>query len=332
MVLAIYGLRACCGPSRNPAATSQRKPAVHRYFPDMDIPVRVDEENSRAWTEVAIGSRIDHRVLSLVGDPVGHSNFAQVNDLYPFEKVSDRVRAYLAAALEHLMFWADYAAPLRFHEEQVTNFTLRPAYTLARAAIEASAQAVWLMDTRDPMECVRRHLCLIRWDLQEHRKSKLDLVDKRAVEERENDLLKRVSQVFKPEQIRPPGGGYLEVIRSACAANDLDLDAQDAERLWRAASGAAHGKYWPSVELQKVHPGEEYEPGHFRSVQLPDPSGMTEVLRAAHTMSQYGVLRFADYAGAGIQALLEEATKWVTMRLPVRADATPEELRKLRRD
>jgi len=291
--------------------------------------VPVDNANSRAWTEVAIASRIDHRIMSLVGDPVESSNFRQVNDLYPFEKVSDRARAYLIAALEHMLFWADYAAPLKFHEEQITNFTLRPAYTLARAAIEASAQAVWLMDTRDPLECARRHLCLIRWDLQEHRKSKLDLADKRVVQEREDDLLKRVSQVFTPEKIRPPSG-YLEVIRAACRAKELNLDAQNAERLWRAASGAAHGKYWPIVELQQVHVGEEYEPGHFRSVQLPDPTGMTEVLQAAHTISQYGVLRFADYCGADISALLEEAKQWVTRRLPIRSDASPEEIRRLR--
>ena len=57
--------------------------------------------------------------------------------------------------------WADYSAPLRFHDEQTINFTLRPTLTLARAAIEASAQAVWLMDTTDPIECIRRHISLM---------------------------------------------------------------------------------------------------------------------------------------------------------------------------
>jgi hypothetical protein len=41
--------------------------------------------------------------------------------------------------------------------------------------MEASAQAVWLMDTLDP--CVVHtppSVALMRWDLQEHRKSKLD--------------------------------------------------------------------------------------------------------------------------------------------------------------
>lgn len=137
----------------------------------MTIPFRIDEENSRAWTAVAHSARVDHRAMFLIRDPQPGSNLADVAELYPYERVSDRVRAYLMAGIEHMLTWADLTAPLKFHEEQVTNVMLRPAYTLARATIEASAQAVWLMDTRDPLECVRRHLSLMRWDLQEHRKS-----------------------------------------------------------------------------------------------------------------------------------------------------------------
>jgi hypothetical protein len=125
------------------------------------------------------------------------------------------VRAYLMAAIEHMLTWADLTAPLKFHDEQVTNVRLRPAYTLARATIEASAQAVWLMDTLDPIECIRRHLSLMRWDLQEHRKSKLDQAEKDIIKAREAELLRRVSQVFKPDDIKPPNT-YLDVIRSAC--------------------------------------------------------------------------------------------------------------------
>jgi hypothetical protein len=147
--------------------------------------------------------------------------------------------------------------PLIFHPDQVVNVTLRPAYTLARATMEAAAQAVWLMDTRDPIECVRRHLSLIRWDLQEYRKSKTDLSDKQAISATEDDLLHRVSRVFEPGDIKPPRG-YLDVIRTACDAKGLDLEADAAERLWSAASGAAHGKYWPTLELQRIQVGEEY--------------------------------------------------------------------------
>ncbi len=267
----------------------------------------------------------------LIGDPAASSNFAQANKLYPFIKVSDRTRSYLVAALEHLLLWADYAAPLKFHEDHVVNFTLRPAYTLARAAIESSAQAIWLTNTREPRECIRRHLCLIRWDLEEHRKSKSDSAAKDVIRGYDARLLERVSSEFQAKDIQPPKS-YLEVIQAACTADELDLDAKTAERLWRAASGAAHGKYWPTIELQQTHVGKEYEPGHFRSVQLPDTLGMAEVLRAAEVMFTYGVLRFADYSGADIAALLREAKRWLLEQVTIREDASPDVLRRLRED
>jgi hypothetical protein len=42
------------------------------------------------------------------------------------EKVSDRARHYVTAALRHMLMWADYAAPFKFHPEQAV--TLRPSY------------------------------------------------------------------------------------------------------------------------------------------------------------------------------------------------------------
>lgn len=83
----------------------------------MSIPFRVDETNSQAWTAVAHSARVDHQVLCLIRDPEPGSNLAEVAKLYPYEKVSDRVRAYLMAGIEHMLMWADFSAPLKFHEE-----------------------------------------------------------------------------------------------------------------------------------------------------------------------------------------------------------------------
>jgi hypothetical protein len=291
----------------------------------MTVPIRVDEINSEVWTVVAHTARIGHRALCLIGDPEPGSNFADAARLYPYEKVSDRARAYLLAGLEHMLTWADLHAPLKFHDEQVVNVTLRPAYTLARATIEASAQAVWLMDTRDPRECIRRHLSLMRWDLQEHRKSKLDLAAKNLIKAREAEMLQRVSREFTPREIEPPNT-YLNVIRSACEAQGLDLDADVAERLWRAASGAAHGKYWATLDLQSISVGEEYEPGHHRTVQVPDAGGISEVLQAASTMSQYGVVLYAQYSGVDVAAVFGAATSWIAGQVPLKDGTSREEL------
>lgn len=134
------------------------------------------------------------------------------------------------------------------------------------------------MDTTDPMECIRRHICLMRWDLQELRKSKLDATEKAKAKDLEDALVHRVSDVFADDQVWVPNG-YLDVIRSACAADGVTLEPDDAERIWRAASGAAHGKYWPTLELQQAIPVEEAL-GEFRTVLIPDVDGISEVLRA----------------------------------------------------
>jgi len=292
------------------------------------IPFPVDDKNSQTWIVAAHSARVNQRAMSLIGDPQPSSNFAAVARLYPYEKVSDRVRAYLMAGIEHMLTWADLAAPLKFHEEQAMNVTLRPAYTLARAAIEASAQAVWLMNTRDPLECVRRHLSLMRWDLQEHRKSKLDQAQKEAIKIRETDLLRRVSQVFEPDDIKPPNT-YLEVIRLACEADGLHLEPDAVERHWRAASGAAHGKFWPTQDLQRIHLEEDHESGRYRSFQLPDASAISEVLEVANTMSQYGVVLYAQHSGMNVAAVLGQAMAWVAEHVPLKPGATRADLMRL---
>jgi hypothetical protein len=284
--------------------------------------ILVDAVNQQAWIAVAHWTRINERMLSRIGDPAPGSNFDQVAELYPYERVADRARAYLRAGLDHLVMWADYAVPLKFHQEQVLNFTLRPTFTLSRAAIESSSQAVWLMNTRDPKECIRRHVSLMHWDFNEHHRSKTNSpAEQAAIDLRRRELLHRVSGVFQPDDIKPPRG-YLQVIKSACEATDLKLDADTAERLWTAASGAAHGKYWTNLDLQTVHVGEEYERGHRRTLQVPDATAMTEVLEAANAVMQHGVLRFADYSGANIQALVNEAVAWVAQNLPSQEGAS----------
>jgi len=305
--------------------------AASDYRPTVDILRPVSPEHSQAFTEVAQSARIHWHMHHMCGDPQPGSNFAQVNDLYPVEKVSDRSRHYVDAALEHLLMWADHVAPFKFHLEQTISFTLRPTYTLARAALESAAQAVWLLSTSDPVECVRRHLSLIRRDLQEHRKSFQAAEDKERCKQRETDLLEQVAEVFDEDKIRPPNG-YLAVLQYACAPDDLDLDTGTVERLWRSASGAAHGMYWPTLELQHVVPGEEYEPGQFRAATIPDSGPMVEMIRAAYKMTQYAALKHLLLSGADPAALVGPAMRWLTDNVTKKEDVDPHLLQQLRAD
>jgi hypothetical protein len=293
--------------------------------------VPVPPEVSAGFNEIAQAVRLIDRMAKSFGDPLPESNFAQVNDLYPFEKVSDRARHYVTAALEHLVMWADFAAPFKFHPDQTTTFTMRPTYALARAALETAAQAVWLMDTRDPIECVQRHLRLIRWDLSEHRKSHLHPHGKQSVKDRDELLVTRVARVFREDEIRPPQG-YLWVIQQACRPDDLQLEPEEAERLWRAASGAAHGMYWTNLELTEVDVGEEYEPGHFRTFTLPDARAMLEVLRASERVATYAALKYVLFLGEDPTRAMAGARRWLAGQITLRDGADPDVRRRLAGD
>lgn len=286
------------------------------------------QDVSERFTEVAMGTRLSWHMVSNCGDPAQGSTFLAANELYPFEKVSDRARHYVGAALEHLLMWADHAAPLKFHPDQQVNFTMRPSYALARASLETAAQAVWLLDTRDPRECIRRHLCLIRLDLDEHRKSRSDPEEKAAIRAQDEALLERVEEAFAPKDLHPPG--YLQVVIAAASADDLDLDPANAEWLYRAASGAAHGMYWPNIALKKVEPGEQYEPGHYRTRSLPDPELMAQAIRGAFDMTSHAAGKYLMWSGVDVPALAGGARRWLAENVTLRDDHDPEVLMKLR--
>lgn len=285
----------------------------------MDTGVPVDGDTARAWVAVAQSARMAQRILRAVGAPAPRSNFSQIDSTYPFEKASDWHRAFLSAALEHLILWADLAAPLKFHPEQDVTHSFRPAYTLGRAALEASSQAVWMSAGATAEECTRRHLSLSRWDYEEHRKSVRDPADKARVSEMDAKLLSRVAHTFSEEDLARPS--HYTVLRAMAPV--IGRHSDDVERIWRAASGSAHGRIWPSLALQHLVPIAEHEPGQVRAVTVPDPAGMTEVLEAANEVTMYGVLRHADYCNADIPALMDEARLWLVSVVPFRDDADP---------
>lgn len=184
------------------------------------------------------------------------------------------------------------------------------------------------MNTVDPLECVRRHLSLIRWDLAEHRKSFLDQSSKDRVKQRDLELLTRIHDVFAEEEVTPPRG-YLQIIREACNPSDLRINAEETERLWRAMSGAAHGMYWTNLDLTQVQLGEEYEEGHYRAITYPDPAAMVASLDTSLAMTQYGVLKYLDYSGADIAELQDTAKRKLAQEIPFKPTADPEIVEKL---
>jgi hypothetical protein len=240
--------------------------------------------------------------------------------------VDERARAYLTAALEHLLVWSELAAPLVFHPDQVVIHAQRPPYTLARAAIESSARAIWLLDCLDSLECSRRHLSLIRDDLKEHRKSKPGNAAKDELQRVDDEVVRRVAGVFDAARIAPPNG-HLWLIQQACRARDLELDADEVEGLWRAASASTHGMFWPQLELQQLVPDSDGR----NLVRVPDVYGIARVLKVPHIMTRYGVAKFATFCGADLASLHRASVIWLAQRLPLRDDSDPAIVRSLLR-
>ncbi len=143
---------------------------------------------------------------------------------------------------------------------------------------------------------------------------------KQGLKVRHETLLERASAVFAEGEVRPTN--HVEVLRAIAPV--VEVEAGHLEATWRAASAAAHGRVWPSLALQHVIPLAEYEPGHFHTFGLPDASKMTEALQLAERITTLGVLRHADFCGADIPRLLEEARLWLLSVSPLREDADPE--------
>lgn len=165
-----------------------------------------------------------------------------------------------------------------------------------------------------PYVCARRHLCLIRWDNSEYRRS-LPADRKHVARDQDQRLLEGVREHFAEHQLRPPN--YLSVLRDT--ASVVDRDPDEVEVIWRASSGSAHGKRWPAHALQRVTPGEEYEPGQFRTMLMPDPNAMTRALDIADALLTYGVSRFLQLSGADFAAAHQDAMQWLQSVVPMSA-------------
>ncbi|WP_350005117.1 hypothetical protein [Pseudarthrobacter sp. WHRI 8279] len=291
--------------------------------------VPLAREIMEPWVAVAQSSRLVNDVLSQIGEPLPGSNFEWVNAHYPFERSSDWCREFLAAAIEHMQLWADHVAPLRFHEEAEVIHTFRPVQTLSRAAIEAASQAVWVMDGGTASECARRHVCLVLDDLDQQRKAAQSEERKNHLKAARQLLLERLQSDISEKDIGQ-FPGYMNIVKEAAATVaakgtvDADLAHPEVvERLWRASAGSAHGKRWPSLELQFVNPEEEISPGQFATDRIPDPAAITHILNLAGSILSYGVLRFADYSGYTPQLgnILATAGENLGAIIPRRADA-----------
>jgi hypothetical protein len=290
--------------------------------------VPIPAEYEERWTAIATGTRTNFHIIRHLGPPLPGSKFHSIIELP--DRVDARTKAYITAGIEHLHLWADHVAPFKFHPEQRTRIDLRPGLTLARAAMECAAHALWIFGTRDIEECVRRHIALLRWDLQEHRKSKQSQPEKQQVQAYEDDLVQAVSAIFTEEQTRPPNG-YLQLFQQVCSSDEYTgFEITEVEPLWRAASGAAHGKVWVGNDLQVDHLLSGAD-GATRSIRVPSVEGILSVLEMADRMVLNATFKQVLWSGYDPTERSTLAFAWIGQNMTFRDGVDPAVVERMKR-
>ncbi|WP_442212837.1 hypothetical protein [Specibacter sp. RAF43] len=254
-------------------------------------------------------------MLGQVVDPAAGSAMAADDAAYGWEKCSAWVHSYLCAATENMLMWANAVVPPRISEGVVVHNSPRPYFTLARAGLEAAAQAVWVLKEDSSSERVYRHLRLVYHDLRQNALALEAAQDDRSAHARKRmaDLLDRTSGVYDPATIRKDEPKYSSMVAESAPFASLDPDQLLV--LWRGASAAAHGKNWFHQVAYETKAGEEYEPGYFRTTLVPDPKQVTKAVDAASSMISTGVLRYVILSGCDPVVAINKAQTTLTYEM-----------------
>lgn len=187
-----------------------------------------------------------------------------------------------AVALDHLRYLLDYT---RDPTERPPTFA---AFTLARAAIEAAAGALWLVG---PSTREERLANALTW----HAQDDADLVrfarnltgkprsgHKQAVSEHNTPIFTLA------ERLGLPPGAVLGALSSTTilTAAHLPPMAPSPFLTWSAASGFAHGRAWPTYLLQRLDPA----PGPNRLRVTTDPAVVLWFASAASALLDHAEL------------------------------------------
>jgi hypothetical protein len=279
---------------------------------------RVPDEELLKWVETAHSARVDYYTLEQVLDPRRDSDLALDDAGYRWEKCSAWVRSYLMAAADHLLLWANTVSPPRVHEGMTVANPPRPYFTLARAALESAAQAVWILEPAESVERVHRHLRLLYHDLRQLALALEAEGDDRASAARERMHLvqTRTSDLYAFKTIKDGEPKYLMIVREC--AEVIKTAPATLEAIWRGASASAHGKNWFQHVAFDLRAGEEYEQDYFRVLLLPAPSEITRAVQAASDMLTYGVTKFVLRAGVDPQPLFRVALERLASEIPRR--------------
>lgn len=287
------------------------------------VRIAIDHEVSLALISAAHRARFSARILEIAGAPRPGSKFERLGSPTPHESIERRVAGYLEAAAENVIFWADMMAPLKFHSEQQVRVSLRPTFTLARAALEAVGQALWMLNATEMRELQRRYVAIVLWELRRRTLSEIDPEEKSRAKSAETELIEAARVLFSPAELSCPRG-YREFVTSLSEVNGVEFDAPFLEQLWRDASGVAHGHHWVNDVMTEVVPSGG-DAG--RVERVPSQHAIAEVIGVATQALNVGVLHYVDYLGVDLAEVVEEARAWLAEVVPLMDEAARDMLR-----
>lgn len=280
-----------------------------------EVLVEKDHPLAVRLKEISVGFRVEGHLFHAIGDPDPNSPFVEANAFYQWEKASDWCHEYLSAAIESALLWADFYAPLNFDPSDRVRLRPRPIQGLARSCLESASQAIWVMIAEEPRQLSVRHLRLVNSDFAEQRKAYR--LQGERIENAKRQLERfegRYTSTFEKADVTKDVT-YMSTVREAAVAMGVEPD--EAEFLWRLASGATHGKRWAALEINEVELGQEYEKGQHRVARTPSLGALVAVLSLAYRAVQFGVVVFAARSGADLQACRRSAMLEVAREMPV---------------
>lgn len=274
---------------------------------DQPFPAKpVSQDIKDGWGRDGNFVRACALLLDRFHDPRPEALLAHMDRLYPSNKLSIWSRNSLRASAEHLEFLAEALVPREKLQNVLRVNTFRPHLLLARAGLEASAQAIWPLGSSGPEECLSRFIGLMRNDFKYH-KDALEAggEDTSWIDQRISALNSFVQKATPP--IDPSGRprGYEQLVRHAALA--AGKEESEWAYYWKAASGAAHGQNWFGLEGYEITPLHEYEPGFVRAAFVPDPAYLSRTFTAAAQALYEGTSRWLNACGYPVEVLIEAA-------------------------
>ncbi|MFI1018202.1 hypothetical protein [Streptomyces sp. NPDC020965] len=171
-------------------------------------------------------------------------------------------------------------------------------WTLMRGALENLATAVWLLGGNGRTERRRRTLALWREDMRNRAQHEEDTdhvpgpSGKTGRERRQDITNLAISLGIPATSLAKPEAG--KIIGEA--AHDVGLRAREVTAVWRAASGFAHGRYWPSLRASTPVDAIQTGPENFMMALVIDETQHRPLAQHTHALLQHLHTRYAARA------------------------------------